>query len=84
MTPFTNDDLKRLKETFDRVVKDGFMIWASKPTVRSDANEIFDSIPALLARLEAAENVCEMTYHGFASWDALDVAREAWRKARGK
>lgn len=71
---FTDEDLK--------ILKANRIYWEN--ITQSEPNHLI----GLIARLEAAEKVCEvsekMTSHGFATWDALDAATEAWHKAAGK
>ena len=72
---FTDGDLKRLKEYINsgKPIEDGEMT------------------KALLARLEAAEDVCRkmpllivVCNHKPQSWDVVDEAYRAWRKAAGR
>lgn len=77
-TPFTDDDLKRLKEFFQYKGVD------LAPRLPFDGSP-FEKTKALLARLEAAEaviNECSMDYKG----DSIEKLSEyqAWRKAAGK
>ena len=68
-TPFTDDDLKRLKD--------------SGPSPLSSRELKAKDFWALLSRLEAAEKICDdLLKHGltFRWHDAM----EAWRKAAGK
>lgn len=72
--PFTDDDLKRLKEVnkmFDRDFLD-FMLVSGK-------------LPALLARLEAAEKALEVSL-ATSKGNSLEAVElwNAWRKACGK
>jgi hypothetical protein len=83
LMPFTDDDLKRLKEDMSRP------FWAISQ----------DNVKALLARLEAAEAMieythddedCPKTFTAIPEKDrkpcqcGLDEKYEAWRKACGK
>lgn len=79
---FTNDDLKRLKEIMDRFIdlpydKSGFIINAQ-------------DLIALIARLEAAEKVCEYLHicasrEGYPDRDdEFEELKEAWYKVAGK
>jgi hypothetical protein len=79
---FTDDDLKRLKEWVDDAILNNYYI-EGKPELFKD----------LLARLEAAERVCEASEKvvrpkeriGNAPLEqAIYDALEAWRKAAGK
>jgi hypothetical protein len=74
---FTDDDLKRLKEFKDKHQYFNF------PTAW-DANEQYDLINALLARLEAAEKVLIHVEKYFNPSDYGNRLLNKWRKAAGK
>jgi hypothetical protein len=66
MTPFTDDDLARIR---------GGCTLSAAEYGNKDAEDIL----ALIARLEAAEMVCQSL------WETMDMGKlEAWRKAAGK
>ena len=73
---FTNDDLNCLRKEFSD--------W-NFPRVDNDVMD------ALLARLEAAEDVCRkyalltvVCNHKPQNWDIVDAAYKAWREAAGR
>jgi hypothetical protein len=74
---FTDDDLKRLKESLHKT-DDGCNEYCRPPCGELDA---------LLARLEAAEEVCMAANETVITGELftqLDNAYNAWRKAAGK
>jgi len=81
MIPFTDDDLKRLKELLAKTVQ---------PTVEDgqEYNRLMDKTGALIARLEAAETVIQQSFgHDGMALIGLDDWHEAlneWRKVAGK
>lgn len=83
MPPFTDDDLKRLKEYVETCI-------ANQEKDRGTADSILEVAPyefrALLARLEAAENFHRLVMENFRARmpQKLQDADEAWRKAAGK
>lgn len=84
MTPFTDEDLKRLKELLD-VNYSGYPM----ATVQETMDFLRFKIDALLARMEAAERHIEsldaLDKDGQeAEWLSYNVILEAWRKASGK
>lgn len=80
MTPFTDEDLKRLKKDLDATRRVDHMF--DNPI----GEERFQTISALIARMEAAERVCDTARnrHHSLSWPEMFKAIEAWRKAAGK
>jgi hypothetical protein len=82
---FTDDDLKRLK------AKEGY--WKSTVKMNEGQSESWgfvdgDAIEALLARLEAAEEVINESFNhdnrAFIGLDAWHEAYMKWREAAGK
>jgi len=70
MTPFTDDDLKLLKDCAD---------------YKGPLLDQFHKLPALLSRLEAAEEVASYAKdYAPKGIKLLDAAIEKWRKACGK
>ncbi len=61
---FSDEDLKRLKEA----IKNG-----------DNISFVMSLVKRLLARLEAAEDVCAVTSHTHPEWETLRI----WRKAKG-
>lgn len=70
---FTDNDLARLREA----LRDGDFLGGTLDAVETDA---------LLARLEAAEKVCEAAQHmkRLAYSARFNAAMEAWREKAGK
>jgi hypothetical protein len=81
MTPFSDDDLKRLKEMLEPGIK------GHPYTLFREVEEFFRfKVDALLARLEAAEGPFTSKWEeGTANW-WLDYEefKRAWRMAAGK
>lgn len=77
MSPFTDDDLKRLKEELTCALrlddKYAYPLQVSHPTLQ-----------ALLARLEAAEWVCDGLENRSDTPDYMKYRLKLWRKAAGK
>ena len=81
---FTDDDLKRLKESANKKDRPYYDAWEALTV---------DKINALLARLEAAERIvtwkcrCRFSLQSILSGEhgcARDVLIENWRKAAGR
>lgn len=78
MTPFTDENLTRLKEFKDKYQYFNF------PTAW-EANQQYDLINSLLLRLEAAEELAHaLAFVPTEGWDQLYVKSAKWRKAAGK
>lgn len=78
MTPFTVDDLKRLKD-----MREELRIYPNEDLRSHYVSQLLIDIPALLARLEAAEDFAEGAALAFPSLK-LGCDYPIWRKAAGK
>lgn len=72
MTPFTDEDLRRLKEDLITFRKPGTSPYSD-----------YGAIKNLLARLEAAEEIVDQASDAEPNWENYPCYKK-WRKAAGK
>lgn len=81
--PFTDDDLKRLKELYTNAQASGWSV-----IEEMEFNDFFEKhLDALLARLEAAEDCIEATRRWLVNQGPqmdIDLTMISWRQKAGK